>query len=58
MTPSLSSLILLSPLLLYVLHALWRLIASDSVTAVLAVVSAYVVSAVFFIDDDLESLGV
>lgn len=48
MTPSLSSLILLSPLLLYLLHALWRLIASDSVTAVLAVVSAYVVSAVFF----------
>ena len=44
MSPTLSSALLLLPLVLYTLHALWRLIASDCLTAVLAFAMAYLVA--------------
>lgn len=48
MSPDISSLLLLAPLALYVLHALWRLIASDSLPAVLAFIGAYFICAILF----------
>ncbi|MGL6048362.1 MAG: hypothetical protein ACRC02_18135, partial [Vogesella sp.] len=43
MSPTLSSALLLLPLVLYTLHALWRLIASDSLPAVLSFALSYLV---------------
>lgn len=41
MSPTLSSALLLLPLVLYTLHALWRLIASDNLPAALSFVLSY-----------------
>ena len=41
MNPAFSSALLLLPLVLYTLHALWRLIASDNLTAALAFALAF-----------------
>lgn len=48
MTLAFSTLFLVAPLLLYLLHALWRLIASDNLISTLVAVFAYLLSAVLF----------
>lgn len=48
MSPDLASLLLLAPLALYSLHALWRLIASDSLPAAFAFVGGYLICAILF----------
>lgn len=48
MSPFLASLLVLAPLMLYLLHALWRLIASDHVISLLSAVFAYCISALLF----------
>ncbi|SCK23547.1 hypothetical protein [Vogesella sp. LIG4] len=48
MSPAISSLLLLAPLALYILHALWRLIASECLPAAFAFVGGYFICAILF----------
>lgn len=48
MSFSIGGLLLLAPLMLYLLHALWRLIASDSIISLLLAVFSYLACALLF----------